>query len=242
MQSSIPEVARNLAPAGILRVALNFGNSGLVHDDAETGGPAGMSVDLALGLARELELDVEFVRFESAHWVMSVVDEDLWDVAFLAVTPKRLECLQFTRPYLMAPATCLVHGDSPLHHCRQVDRAGFRIAVGEGSVCDHHLSRHLAHASLVRAPTSPGAVDLFISQGLDAVAGIQPCLAARLDADAGYRLLDGRFTMIEHAIATPRRRTLGWTYLASYIERMKACRFIAQSLARKPQSGALIPL
>lgn len=242
MQCSISEVARNLAPSGVLRVALNFGNPGLVHDDVQTGAPSGLAVDLAQDLARELELDIEFVRFEAALQVMNALDEERWDMAFLAVSPKRLECLQFTRPYLVVPGTCLVRGDSPLRTCKSVDQDGLRIAVGAGSVSDHYLSRHLGHASLVREPTSAGAIDLFVEQSLDAVAGLQSCLAAHANPDTGYRLLDGHFMMIEHAIATPRRRTLGWAYLASYTERMKACRFIEQSLARRPQSGARVPI
>ncbi|MDN5842182.1 MAG: transporter substrate-binding domain-containing protein [Alcaligenaceae bacterium] len=242
MQCSIPEVARNLAPSGVLRVALNFGNPGLVHEDVHTGAPSGLAVDLAQALARELELDIEFVRYESAPQIMTALDEEPWDMAFLAVSPRRRECLQFTRPYLVVPGTYLVRGDSPLRDCKSVDRDGLRIAVGTGTASDHYLSRHLKHASLDGARTSAGALDLFAEQSLDAVAGLQSCLAPHANPDTGYRLLDGHFMMIEHAIATPRLRTLGWAYLASYTERMMACRFIEQSLARRPQSGARVPI
>ena len=46
----------DLAPAGKLRAAINFGNPILATKDAATGAPRGVSVDLANELARRLEI------------------------------------------------------------------------------------------------------------------------------------------------------------------------------------------
>ena len=50
---------------------------------------------------------------------------------------------------------------------KQVDRPGTRAAVGRGSAYDLHLTRELKAATLVRAPTSPAVIDLFLSQQLE---------------------------------------------------------------------------
>jgi polar amino acid transport system substrate-binding protein len=242
MLHSTSEIARNLAPRGALRVALNFGNPALVQEDPATQEIFGVSVDLARGLARELELNVEFVNFRSARDVIAAVEGAHWDVAFLAINPARLERLQFTQPYAAIAGTYLVRRNSPLHTQEAVDQPGIRIASALGSACDLYLSAHLAHASLVRAQTSPAALQLFIDEALDAAAGTRPYFSSWAAANPGYRLLEGSFATIEQAMATPKGRTLGWAYLASYIERMRACNFVAQSLARSGQDDMLDPV
>lgn len=242
MARTTSEIAQNLAPRSVLRVALNFGNSGLVQADPVTHGVSGVSVDLSRGLARELELNVEFVRFDSARAVIAAVDDDQWDVAFLAINPARLERLQFTQPYAVMAGSYLVREDSLLHSVEAVDQPGVRIASARGAAYDLYLSAHLKHASLVHAQTSPGAVELFIEQRLDVAAGIQPYLTSWAASHPGYRVLGGSFTTIEQAMVTPKGRTLGWAHLASYVERMKACNFIAQSIARSQQDDMLTPV
>lgn len=236
------EIAQNLAPHGVLRVALNFGNTGLVWADPLTHELSGLSVDLSRGLARELEMNVEFVYFYAAREVIAAVDQDRWDVTFLAINPARLERLQFTQPYALMAGSYMVRNDSPLRSLADVDQPGVRIASAHGAAYDLYLSAHIKHASLFRAQTTPGAVELFVDEQLDVVASIRPYLTSWAAAHPGYRLLDDSFTTIELAMATPKGRTLGWTYLASYIERMKACNFVAQSLARCQHGDMLAPV
>lgn len=242
MLRTTSEIAQNLAPHGVLRVALNFGNAGLVQADPLTHELSGISVDLSRGLARELEMNVEFVYFYAAREVIAAVDEDKWDVAFLAINPARLERLQFTQPYAAMSGSYMVRDDSPLQSMEEVDQPGIQIASAHGAAYDLYLSANLKHASLVRAQTTPGAVELFVDQRLDVVAGIQPYLASWAATHPGYRMLEGSFTTIEQAMVTPKGRTLGWAHLASYIERMKACNFVAQSLARNGQGDMLAPV
>jgi polar amino acid transport system substrate-binding protein len=56
----------------------------------------------------------------------------------------------------------------------------------------------------------------------------------------GVRLLDGRFMVINQAIATPRGREAGVSYLRVFVEEMKAAGFVAQALARHGIEGAAV--
>ncbi|MBV6272076.1 transporter substrate-binding domain-containing protein [Alcaligenaceae bacterium CGII-47] len=239
MLRSTSEIAQNLAPHGVLRVALNFGNAGLVRMDPHTQELSGVSVDLSRELARELEINLEFICFDAAREVVGAVAQDKWDVAFLAISPARLERLQFTQPYAAMAGSYMVRDASPIHAPEDVDQPGVRIASALGAAYDLYLSDHLKHARLVRAQTTPDAVELFVNEQLDAVASVRAYLSTWMLTHPGYRILDRSFTTIEQAMATPKGRTLGWTYLASYIQRMKACNFVAQSLARSDHSDLL---
>ena len=112
--------------------------------------------------------------------------------AFLARDPKRAEVIAFSAPYILIEGSYLVREDSDFLCNEDVDKPGVRIAVGKGAAYDLYLSRNLQHATLERAPTTPGAVDLFLEQNLDVAAGVRQPLneyAARHD---GVRVLPGR--------------------------------------------------
>ena len=60
--------ANLLAPKGNgkLRASINLGNPILANKDTKTGAPYGVSIDLARALAKELNLELELVVFDSA--------------------------------------------------------------------------------------------------------------------------------------------------------------------------------
>jgi len=238
---SVPAgVAADLAPAGTLRAAINFGNSVLAVKDPATGEPRGVSVDLARELGRRLKVPVELVLYESAGNVVAGQKAGAWDIAFVAIDPARASELYFTAPYVVIEGAYLVPERSAIHANFEVDRAGVRVVVGAGSAYDLFLSRELKQATLVRAPTSPAVTDMLVAQNLDVAAGVKQQLEADAKRVPGVRLLPGRFMVINQAVATPRGRTSGAGYLDAFVEEMKATGFVERSLARHGISGASI--
>jgi polar amino acid transport system substrate-binding protein len=229
-----------LAPSGKLRAAINFGNPILAMKDTVTGEPRGVSVDLSHELARRLGVPLELVTYDAAGKVVAGMKPDAWDVAFLAIDPERAAEIAFTPPYVIIEGAYLVAAESPIRSNADVDRAGVRVAVGAGSAYDLFLSRELKHATLVRAPSSPAVTDLFVAQQLDVAAGVRQQLEADARRIPGLRLLEGRFMVINQAMATPRGRPAGAQYLDAFVEEMKATGFVAQSLARHRVEGAAI--
>src|ERR1043166_7792186 len=63
-QGAPPEAVKELAPAGTLRAAINYGNGVLAQKGPD--GPQGVSADLSRELARRLGVKLEFVTFEAA--------------------------------------------------------------------------------------------------------------------------------------------------------------------------------
>lgn len=199
-----------------------------------------MSVDLAMELAQRLGVPVELVTFDAAGKVFDAARSNAWDIAFLAVDPARAADIGFTAPYLEIEGVYLVPADSPIRGNADVDRDGVRVAVARGSAYDLFLSRTLKRATLVRAPTSPDAVDLFARERLDVSAGVrqqQVAAAARLP---NTRLLSERFMAIGQAAGVPRGRDAGLRYVRAFLEEAKASGFIAAALARHRIDGATV--
>jgi len=235
-----PEVMRDLAPAGRLRVAINLGNVVL----AQPGGPRGAtgpSVDIADELGRRLGVPVDFVIYNTAGDVVDRVAQDNWAIGFLAVDPKRSEQIAFTPPYVYIEGTYMVRAGSPYHAVAALDEAGRRIAVGKGAAYDLYLSRALRHATLVRLPTSADAIVAFEQDSsLDSVAGVREALVTEAARVPGYRVLPDAFNRIEQAITVPRGRAAGLAWAAAVIEELKARGFVRAALDRAGQKGARV--
>lgn len=234
----IQAVIASLAPQGELRVALNYGNTVLVQRGQE--GPLGVAPDLARELARRLGLVPRFISYDAAAKVANAVDEDAWNIAFMAIDPKRGEKIDFTKAYAMIEGTYMVKQDAPWTQVEELDQTGLRIAVGQGAAYDLYLSRHLQHAELVKLPTSAAAIHGFVEQGLDAAAGVRQTLEEYTAQHTGYRVLAGHFTAIHQAVALPKGRDIALQYVAAFVEEMKSSGFIAESLERSGQKGAAV--
>ncbi len=233
-------VLSDLAPTGKLRAAINFGNPILATKDASSGEPRGVSVDLARELARRLRVPVEFVTYDAAGKVVEGLRAGAWDVAFLAIDPARAVDIAYSAAYVVIDGAYLVPDASPIRSNADVDRYGVRVAVGAGSAHDLYLTRQLAHATIVRAPTSPAVTDTLVAQRLDVAAGVKQQLEADARRIPGLRLLAGRFMVINQAMGTPRGRDAGAEYLREFVETMKASGFVAQALARHGIEGAAV--
>ena len=75
-----------------------------------------------------------------------------------------------------------------------------RSEISAGTAYDLYLTRSLEHAELQRANSMTGAVDLFITEKLDALAGLRPALNRQVEELRDTRILEGRFTAVQQAI------------------------------------------
>lgn len=224
-------------PTGKLRASINLGNPVLAS--ARTGRPTGVSIDLAQAFADRLGVALELAVFDKAALSVEALADERADIGFFAIDPQRGAQIAFTAPYLLIEGCYLVRQDSPLKSNDEVDRAGHRVAVGQGSAYDLYLSRELKHAQIVRAPSAPAVVDLFVEQQLEVAAGVRQMLLADAQRHPGLRLLPGRFMVIEQAMATPRSRgPQAAEALRGFVEEMKRCGFVAEALRRHGVDGA----
>lgn len=233
--------AKIFAPTGTLRASINLGNPILANADPRTGDPFGVSVDLAREFARRLNLPVELVVTDAAGKSVKTVADERADFGFFAVDPVRGQDIAFTAPYVLIEGCYLVRDASPLQHNEEVDQPQHRVAVGLGSAYDLYLTRTMKRAELVRAPTSPTTVATFLANKLDVAAGVKQQLQADMRENAGLRLLQGNFMVIEQAMGIPKTRgTAAADELRSFVEEMKSSGFVMESLARHGIRGATV--
>jgi polar amino acid transport system substrate-binding protein len=239
MSSIIPAVLHDLAPNGVLRAAINFGNPVLAQQ-RDDGSAQGVSVALATALAQELGVELQLITYDAAGKVFAALEIGAWNVAFLAIEPVREQQIAFSEPYVIIEGTYLVPADAPYASVNDLDQPGLTLAVGKGAAYDLFLSRTLQHAQLERADTSAGAVDLFIEKQLDAAAGVRQPLAKVAAENPKYRVLDDAFTSIRQAMAVPRGRDAGAAFVQAFVKRKKAEGFVRLALIESGQSEVTV--
>jgi polar amino acid transport system substrate-binding protein len=247
--SMVPaDAVKDLAPAGILRAAINYGNGVLAQRGPSEQEPRGVAADLARELAKRLAVPVHFVSFDGAGKVFDALsaippDPQAWDVAFLAIEPVRAAEIAFTAPYVLIEGTYLVRKDSPFQSAAELDRPGRRILVTPKSAYDLYLTRTLQHAELLRQPPPDAAAlsDVFARETLDAMGGVRQLIGKYLAANPGLRLLPDSFMEIRQAMGTKQGRSIGAQYLRAFVEEMKASGFVADALKRSGQSATVAP-
>jgi polar amino acid transport system substrate-binding protein len=240
MTDSISAVRSELAPTGTLRVALNMSNFLLTATDPVTSEPCGLAADLGRELSQRLGVPVAFLPYPNPGALADAAPTGVWDVGFLGAEPQRAHAIDFTAAYVEIEATYLVPPGSPLTAIAEVDRPGIRIAAPDRSAYELYLTRSLQHAQLVRVQGADNAFKRFVTDKLDALAGLRPRLITDQDNLPGSRLLDGNFTAVQQAAGTPKGRPVGAQYLWAFIEDIKATGLVARTIAKHNVRGLTV--
>jgi polar amino acid transport system substrate-binding protein len=212
----LDQIRRELSPSGVIRVAVNLANTLLVSRVDASGTPVGIVPDIAADVASKLSVEVDFVKFAWPAELAEAADQNVWDICFIAEEPARATKIAFSCPYAEIPATYLVRSRAPFVTPSDVDQVATRIAVARGSAYDLWLSRHIQSAKLVRAASIEGAVQLFIDENLEALAGLRAHLLLQEIAIPQTRVLASAFSSVRQAIGTPPRNTATLSFLNSY--------------------------
>jgi polar amino acid transport system substrate-binding protein len=230
-------VVSQLAPHGVLRAGINLSNFLLVTGRTPSGDPQGVAPSMAGAIAERLGLPVKYVAFPKPGELADQAGNDVWDIGLIGAEPARAEKIVFTPAYVEIEATYLVPAGSPITSVKDVDQPGVRIAVTARSAYDLWLERNIERATLVRSDSLDAALDQFVDQKLDALAGLRPRLLSDVKNLPGARILDGQFTAVQQAVGTARANTEAAVFLRDFVEEAKASGLVAGFIAKYQVRG-----
>jgi polar amino acid transport system substrate-binding protein len=232
-----PDILAQLAPTGVLRAGINMSNFLLVSSRTPDGGPAGVSPDMAAAIADRLGVPVRYVPYPRPGELADAAGTDAWDIGLIGAEPQRAEKIAFTAAYAEIQATYLLRPGVEAATIADVDRPGIRIAVAARAAYDLWLERNIRHATLLRAPSLDGSLDLFLEQGLEVLAGLRPKLLSDIAKVPGGRILDGQFMAVQQAIGTAKGNAAGARFLAGFVEEAKANGLVARLIEKHGVQG-----
>ena len=232
-------VVSQLAPHGILRAAINLSNFLLVTGRSPSGDPEGVSPSLARAIADRLGVPVKYVPFPKPGELADQAGSDVWDIGLIGAEPARAEKIAFTAAYVEIEATYMVPAGSPLTTIQDVDKPGVRIAVTARSAYDLWLERNIKQATLVRSDSLDAALDQFVNQKLEALAGLRPRLLSDVTKMPGANILDGQFTAVQQAVGTSKANTEAAAFLRDFVEEAKSSGLVARLIEKHKVIGRL---
>ncbi|QWD84965.1 transporter substrate-binding domain-containing protein [Polynucleobacter asymbioticus] len=237
MNNISPKVLEQLAPNGVLTAGVYLGNILLVTGRSPSGEPTGISPDICRAIAKRLGVEVNLIGFNTQNEVVEAVVSGRCGISLLGSDPSRAQNITFTPAYVELEATYLVPAHSPITELSQVDQPGIRIASFHKSAYDLWLQRNLKHASLAHADSVKASNELFISEKLEALAGLKTGLVSVSKDIPGSRLLEGQFTGIQQAVAAKKSHLESLEFLNACVAEFIRSGLVADLIAQYQVQG-----
>lgn len=237
----IPEIVlAQLAPTGVLKVAVNYGNPNNAKLNAN-GQLQGLAIDIGCILARRLGVEIQFVPYPGLPPLLQGFANGDWTLGFSFDPQLGPQNFAYANSYVGVENTYLVPAGSTFQSVSDVDQPNVRISVGTGNSPDIYLTAHLQHATLVRFATVPQALAALKNGQVNAFAGSRSAETVFLSQLPGGRLLNDDFlvALLAPVMAMDQRQAL--RQVNRFIEDSKLDFLIQLGIARAGLIGDTVP-
>jgi polar amino acid transport system substrate-binding protein len=194
-----------IAPTGKLRVAIAISPAGgaFWSIKTESGGYAGVPVELGRDMAEQLGVSVDYVVYQNSGQITDAAGKGVWDVTFLPKDAEREARMSFGPIYEVADATYIVKAGSPITNFQTLDQAGVKVAAVNNTTTMRGAEKHLKNAKVTGFQSYDEIFNLLKSGEIDAFALSRDQLNAMAKKIPGTRVLDETFKKTVTAVAVP---------------------------------------
>jgi len=208
-----------LVPTGKLRVAIGISPAGGAYwsTRTETGGYAGVPVDLGKAMADQLGVPVEYVAYPNSGQITDAASTGVWDVTFLPKDPERETKMLFGPIYEVTDATYIVKPGSAITNFQTLDQSGIKVAAVNNTTTMRGAVAHLKHAKVTGYQTYDEIFNLLKNGEIDAFALSRGQLEAMAKKIPGTRVLDETFKQTVTAVAAPLNHPLALEFATKFM-------------------------
>jgi polar amino acid transport system substrate-binding protein len=208
-----------IAPTGKLRVAIAISPAGgaFWSTKTESGGYAGVPVDLGKEMAAQLGVPVEYVVHHNSGQIVDAVSKGSWDITFLPKDPEREARMSFGPIYEVADATYIVKAGSPATNFQTLDQPGTKVAAVNNTTTMRGAIAHLKNAKVTGYQTYDEIFNLLKDGEIDAFALSRDQLNAMATKIPGTRVLDETFKQTVTAVAVPPNHPLSLAFATKFM-------------------------
>lgn len=230
-----------LLPTGKLRAALIASNPVLVTRRAD-GTFDGVSVVVARALAAHLQVPVELKFYDNpAQYNDSLATND-WDVGIAARDPSRAEHLSFSLTFLEVDNGYVARPGAAPTRAEEVDRAGVKIAVAQGSAPHAVLRRLIKNAEIIPVPGGfEPAREALATAKADVYAENLHLAHGIADVLPGARVLPGRFNVVQMAIGVRNRAASELPAIDAFVNLIRSDGTVQNAVTEAALRGVRVP-
>jgi polar amino acid transport system substrate-binding protein len=233
------EAREILAPKGKLRVGVYLGSPTSMVRDSKTNEVHGLSFDLGRELAKRLGVSFEQVNYQRISDVLEGMKAGDVDFTVSNSTPARAAVVTFSQVLLTIELGYLVSASSPITSTADVQKAGIRVGVTQGSTSQGTIPKLLPNATVVPAQNYQRGIEMLEHGEIDTYATNKPTLFEMSDRMPGSRVLDGRWGEEHLAVAIPRDHAAALDYIRRFVEDVQANGLVGQAVERSGLRGAV---
>jgi polar amino acid transport system substrate-binding protein len=208
-----------IAPTGKLRVAIAISPAGgaFWSTKSESGGYAGVPVDLGKEIAALLGVSVEYVAYPNSGKIVDAVSTGAWDVSFLPKDPEREARMSFGPIYEVADATYIVKAGSTATNFATLDQPGVKVAAVNDTTTMRGAIAHLKNGKVTGYQSYDEIFTLLKNGEVDAFALSRDQLNAMARKIPGTRVLDETFKQTVTAVAVPLNHPLALAFVTKFM-------------------------
>src|SRR5713226_8655701 len=209
----------DIAPTGKLRVAIGISAAGgaFWSTKTESGGYAGVPVDLGKEMAAQLGVPVEYVAYPNSGQITDAAATGAWDVTFLPQDPERETKMSFGPIYAVADATYIVKAGSTVTDFQTLDQPGVKVAAVNNTTTMRGAQAHLKNAKVTGYQTYDEIFNLLKNGEVDAFALSRDQLNAMAKKIPGTKVLDETFKQTTTAVAVPLNHLLALAFVTTFM-------------------------
>jgi polar amino acid transport system substrate-binding protein len=231
------DAAALLTPKGELRVGLSLSNPALVSRTPE-GQFQGVGTDLVSALAEKLGVKASIVPYDNQTRYNLSLGKDEWDIALTPRDLSRAGHLAFSNAFMESDNGYVVKSKVSFTTAQDVDRAGIKVAVAQGSTSDGYLTRTLKNAEIVRVPPGLAAAREALSFGRADAYADNTSQLYRIAAEVpGATVVLGRFNVVQMVIAIPKSSIAALPMLNDFLGEAKRDGLLDDAIKRAALRG-----
>ena len=235
------EARAALAPSGHLRVGVYAGSPTSLVRNPRTGERTGVALELGQLLAQQLGVPVQVQEYARVAEVIEAIKREQVDMTFTNASPARARDVRFTRALVQLELGLLLPPQSGVTRFDQLDRAGLRVGVSQGSSSQGVLSQQLKLAQVVPVASLDVAQQMLRDSQLEAFATNKGILFEMREKLPDFKVSDDRWGLENLAIAVPKGRDAGQAFLDAFADQVTRTGQLAAMAQRAGLRGLAKP-
>ncbi|QBK05005.1 ABC transporter substrate-binding protein [Hylemonella gracilis] len=248
LTAAAPAARAVLAPTGVLRVGVYAGSPlSLLEQPGDPSRNAGLAHDLGRVMAHWLGVPFELVRFDRLPDLMLAMGQGEVDFTVTWTSDLYGGDVNYSLPLLDLEQGYLAGPDTRLRAAPDLNtlasrQGGVKIGVLRGTGAQAPLARRHPQIEIVQLGSYTEASTRLAARQIEAFAASKSVLypmAERLGD--GARVLDGRWGLETVAIAIPKGRQAGMSYLSRFVLSVRREGYLQAAVRRADLRGTVEP-